>query len=74
MKPGRNTRSKNELENKDLLEVGSGNGRFTEILLDYKSNLITFDSSNAIFQNYKHNISKINTLHIHQSFNETLCR
>ena len=51
--------SKNELENKDLLEVGSGNGRFTEILLDYKSNLITFDSSNAIFQNYKHNISKI---------------
>lgn len=51
--------SENELENKDLLEVGSGNGRFTEILLDYKSNLITFDSSNAIFQNYKHNISKI---------------
>lgn len=51
--------SENELEDKDLLEVGSGNGRFTEILLDYKSNLITFDSSDAIFQNYKHNISKI---------------
>lgn len=51
--------SKNEIKNKNLLEVGSGGGRFTEIILKSKSNLYTFDSSNAIYTNYKNNKKKI---------------
>ena len=43
------------LENKDLLEVGSGAGRFTEILLKTKANLYSIDYSNAVEANWRNN-------------------
>ena len=39
-----------DLENKNVLEVGSGAGRFTEILLKTNCFLFTIDSSDAIMQ------------------------
>lgn len=49
-----------ELENKNLLEVGSGAGRFTELFLKTKCYLFTFDSSDAIFANFENNKININ--------------
>ncbi len=43
------------LRNKNVLEVGSGAGRFTEILSKSNCNLITIDSSSAINTNFKNN-------------------
>ena len=40
-----------------ILEIGSGSGRFTEIIANQASNLITMDLSTAIFANYKNNIT-----------------
>lgn len=40
-----------DLENKNVLEVGSGAGRFTEILLKTNCFLFTIDSSDAIYAN-----------------------
>jgi SAM-dependent methyltransferase len=47
---------KEDLTGKDILEVGSGAGRFTQIVLDYtKANLYSLDYSDAVTANYKNN-------------------
>ncbi len=47
---------KEDLSGKDVLEVGSGAGRFTQIVLDYtKANLYSLDYSDAVSANYKNN-------------------
>jgi ubiquinone/menaquinone biosynthesis C-methylase UbiE len=47
---------KEDLTGKDILEVGSGAGRFTQIVLDYtKANLYSLDYSDAVSANYKNN-------------------
>lgn len=45
-----------DLTGKNILEVGSGAGRFTQIVLDHtKANLYSVDYSNAVEANYKNN-------------------
>ncbi len=47
---------KENLEGKNILEVGSGAGRFSQIILDHtKGNLYSVDYSNAVEANYKNN-------------------
>ena len=47
---------KEDLEGKNVLEVGSGAGRFTQIVLDYtNANLYSVDYSSAVFANYRNN-------------------
>ncbi len=47
---------KEDLTNKNVLEAGSGAGRFTQIVLDYtKANLYSFDYSDAVSANYRNN-------------------
>lgn len=47
---------KENLEGKNILEVGSGAGRFSQIVLDYtKANLFSVDYSNAVEANFKNN-------------------
>ncbi|MFN8247415.1 MAG: class I SAM-dependent methyltransferase [Ferruginibacter sp.] len=47
---------KEELSGKNVLEVGSGAGRFSQIILDFtKANLYSVDYSNAVEANYKNN-------------------
>jgi len=45
----------NSLKNKFVLEIGSGAGRFTEILLKYGARVVSIDMSNAVFANSKNN-------------------
>ncbi len=49
-------------KNKRVLEVGSGNGRFTEILLSLGASVVTVDYTSAIDANLKNNISKGNVI------------
>ena len=51
------TNWKNEdLSGKNILEVGSGAGRFSQIILDFtKANLYSVDYSNAVEANYRNN-------------------
>jgi 2-polyprenyl-3-methyl-5-hydroxy-6-metoxy-1,4-benzoquinol methylase len=47
---------KENLSGKNILEVGSGAGRFTQIILDFtKAELYSVDYSNAVEANYKNN-------------------
>lgn len=47
---------KEDLTGKNILEVGSGAGRFTQILLDHtKANIYSVDYSNAVEANYQNN-------------------
>lgn len=47
---------KEDLLGKNVLEVGSGAGRFSQIILDFtKANLYSVDYSNAVEANYKNN-------------------
>lgn len=47
---------KEDLAGKNVLEVGSGAGRFTQIIVDFtQANLYTVDYSNAVEANYKNN-------------------
>jgi SAM-dependent methyltransferase len=47
---------KEDLSGKDVLEVGSGAGRFSQIVLDStKANLYSLDYSDAVSANYKNN-------------------
>lgn len=47
---------KEDLTGKNILEVGSGAGRFTQILLDHtNANVYSVDYSNAVEANYKNN-------------------
>ncbi len=48
----------NDIKEKIILEVGSGNGRFTEVLLKYKARVITLDYSRAIEANLNNNSGK----------------
>lgn len=45
----------NLLKNKNVLEIGSGAGRFTEIILKYANSCTTIDMSAAIFSNVSKN-------------------
>ncbi|MDB4459023.1 class I SAM-dependent methyltransferase [bacterium] len=47
-----------ELFGKTILEVGSGAGRFTEILLEAGAKVVSFDYSNAVDANLKNNENK----------------
>ena len=48
--------NKENLENKNILEVGCGAGRFTQIVLDYtKANLYCVDYSEAVESNFENN-------------------
>jgi 2-polyprenyl-3-methyl-5-hydroxy-6-metoxy-1,4-benzoquinol methylase len=48
--------NKEDLTGKNILEVGSGAGRFSQIVLDYtKANLYSIDYSNAVEANFKNN-------------------
>ncbi|WP_018344588.1 class I SAM-dependent methyltransferase [Cytophaga aurantiaca] len=48
--------AKNSLEGETLLEVGSGAGRFSQIILDHtKASLYSVDYSNAVEANYRNN-------------------
>ncbi len=47
---------KEDLTGKNILEVGSGAGRFSQIILDHtNANLFSVDYSNAVEANYKNN-------------------
>ncbi len=47
---------KEDLTGKNILEVGSGAGRFSQIILDFtKGNLYSVDYSNAVEANFKNN-------------------
>jgi len=44
-----------DFKGKTVLEVGAGNGRFTELLLKYGAKVVAVDYSTAIDANYKNN-------------------
>jgi len=48
-----------DLKGKSVLEIGSGAGKFTEILIKSECNLFSTDSSDAIQINYKNNFNKL---------------
>lgn len=50
-----------DLKNKNVLEVGAGCGRFTEILLKYGANVIAVDYSSAIHANYENHSQYTNS-------------
>jgi SAM-dependent methyltransferase len=47
---------------KRILEIGAGNGRFTEVLLKYGAKVVAVDYSIAIDANYENNYSENNDL------------
>ncbi|MEP6711019.1 MAG: class I SAM-dependent methyltransferase [Ferruginibacter sp.] len=58
---------KEDLSGKNVLEVGSGAGRFSQIVLDHtKANLYSVDYSNAVEANYKNN-GPNDRLHLYQA-------
>ncbi len=58
---------KEDLTGKNILEVGSGAGRFSQIMLDFtKGNLYSVDYSNAVEANFKNN-GPHERLHIFQA-------
>ena len=59
---------KEDLQNKNILEVGSGAGRFTQIVLDHtRANLYSVDYSNAVEANFKNNGHHQNRLQLFQA-------
>ena len=48
-----------DFKNKVVLEIGSGNGRFTEILLRYGAKVIAVDYSSAIYANFENHIEEV---------------
>ena len=48
-----------DFKNKIILEVGAGNGRFTEVLLKFGAKVIAVDYSSAIYVNHQNHIEKI---------------
>jgi SAM-dependent methyltransferase len=60
---------KEDLAGKNILEVGSGAGRFSQVILDYtKCNLYTIDYSNAVEANYKNNgVNNMDRFHLFQA-------
>lgn len=59
---------KEDLSSKDVLEVGSGAGRFSQIVLDFtKANLYSVDYSDAVSANFKNNGHHGNRFHLFQA-------
>jgi SAM-dependent methyltransferase len=59
---------KEDLQGKNVLEVGSGAGRFSQIVLDYtNANLFSVDYSNAVEANFKNNGQHKDRLHLYQA-------
>jgi SAM-dependent methyltransferase len=59
---------KEDLSGKDILEVGSGAGRFSQIVLDFtKANLYSVDYSDAVSANFKNNGHHGNRFHLFQA-------
>ena len=54
------------MEGINILEAGSGAGRFTEILLKTEANVFSFDLSQAVRANYKNN-GEAKNLHLFQA-------
>ena len=65
----RTTRWKQNLIGNLILEVGSGSGRFTEILAQTKGSIVTLDSSTAIRANFSNNSSYQNVKFIRADIN-----
>ena len=49
------TKWQSDMEGQSVLEAGSGAGRFTEVLLNTKADIYSFDYSNAVEANYMNN-------------------
>ena len=69
------------IENKNIFEIGSGAGRFTEILTKYSKNVCTIDLSKAIFYNVEKsnpNVSRIKGNYFNliskEKFDVIICR
>jgi ubiquinone/menaquinone biosynthesis C-methylase UbiE len=59
---------KEDLTGKNVLEVGSGAGRFSQIVLDHtKANLYSVDYSDAVTANYKNNGHHSDRFHLYQA-------
>lgn len=59
---------KEDLEGKNVLEVGSGAGRFTQVLLDYtKANVYSLDYSDAVTANFQNNGQHKGRIHLYQA-------
>lgn len=59
---------KENLEGKNILEVGSGAGRFSQVVLDNtKANLYSVDYSNAVEANFKNNGHHKDRFHLYQA-------
>lgn len=59
---------KEDLTGSDILEVGSGAGRFSQIVLDHtKANLYSVDYSNAVEANFKNNGHHKERFHLYQA-------
>ena len=57
-----------DLVGQDILEAGSGAGRFTQVVLDYtKANLYSFDYSDAVSANFRNNSHHGERLHLFQA-------
>lgn len=56
-----------DLSGQTILEAGSGAGRFTEILVATKANIISFDLSSAVDANYQSNGQNANLLIVQAS-------
>jgi SAM-dependent methyltransferase len=50
--------SAEEMKGKSVLEVGSGAGRFTEVLLQSGARVVSLDYSSAVDANYRNNVGK----------------
>ena len=49
-----------DFKDKVVLEIGAGNGRFTEVLLQFGAKVIAVDYSSAINANYNNHIESVN--------------
>jgi len=59
---------KEDLTGKNVLEAGSGAGRFSQIVLDYtKANLYSIDYSDAVSANYRNNAGHGDRLKLYQA-------
>lgn len=59
---------KQDLSGKNVLEVGSGAGRFSQIVLDYtNANLYSIDYSDAVSANYRNNARHADRFHLFQA-------
>ena len=71
----------NDLDKKNILEIGAGAGRFTEHIVKYAKHCVAVDLSSAIYSNYSSNSSNLtlikadfNKLIPKQKFDVVICR